>query len=106
MHSLEEMAAWNKPWSNKIPNGFKIDPHRIAFAVSTAVGPIQVYSLPSDVPGQGKAFGMIGSSWSTYRETAECRVRAPDGRWWLATRFADGGLSYVLQSQTVSEHHR
>lgn len=105
-HSLEEMAASPKPWSSMVPRGFKIDPHKVAYAVSTLVGPIPTYTLPTDAPGQGRTLAYIGSDWATYREIAECRVEAPDGRWWLAVRNAGGDLTYVLQSQTEANHKR
>jgi hypothetical protein len=99
-HSLEEMSAWHQPCSSRVPRGFKIDQRKAPFAVSTLNGPIRTYSLPSDTPGQGKVLALVGSSWRTYREDAECRVEAPDGRWWLATRDVGNDLSYVLQSET------
>ncbi len=104
--ALQDAIAKGHPWSSAIPKDFRIDPRRTPFTVSTLVGPTNVYWLPStDLGARNIGFG-IGSSWKTYRDVAECRVQAPDGRWWLALRQRGGDLSYVPEDQTEPSTHR
>jgi hypothetical protein len=99
--STDQIDRDNRFWASTVPKGFKLDPHPVAYTVSTAAGPIQVYVLPSLELGEDNRSGLIGSSQATFRGVAECRVQAPDGRWWLASRDkVVGGLSYILQDQT------
>lgn len=98
--STDWISARNHFWDSTVPKEFKIDQRRVAFTVSTLVGPAQVYWLPSTtLGGQNVGYG-IGSSWRTYRDVAMCRVQAPDGRWWLVLQLKGGGLSYIRQDQT------
>jgi len=97
---LQAIVARSHPWSNKVPRDFKIDQRRVRFSVSTLIGPADVYWLPSAELGPRNIGFGIGSSWRTYQDVAECRVQAPDGRWWLVLGGKEDGLSYVPEDQT------
>ena len=96
----QKLLARGHPWANVVPKDFKIDSRRVPFAVSTLVGPTRVYDLPSLELGDRNVRALVGSSWNTYRDVAECRAQGPDGQWWLVLRHVGGDLSYIPEDQT------
>jgi hypothetical protein len=94
-HSLEEMAAWDQPWSSKVPRGFQVEEHLMAYNVTGVARITTAYNLPSEnLPAARRA--AVGVN----RVEAFCRAIGPDGKRWLASPLRDGNLSYVPESAT------
>jgi hypothetical protein len=97
-HTLEEMATWNKPWSTKVPSGFKVDERLMTFVITVKAWIAESYNLPSEDLLAARVAG--GGLKTPSREMALCRVTGPNGKRWLASPMRDGALSYVLESAT------
>jgi hypothetical protein len=98
-HTVEEMAGWEKPWSDKVPKGFKVQDHLMTFVVTYDAWVTESLNLPSeDLPAARRGAAILKAS---YTEMAHCRAIGPDGRVWLAAAMRDGNLSYVLETDTM-----
>ena len=97
-HTVDDMAAQEKPWSTRVPKGFKVDGGRRIFVISEEAWITQSYNLPSqDLPAARVAGANLKAP---YRAMALCRVTGPDGKRWLVSQMRDGTLDYVLESAT------
>lgn len=98
-HTVEEMATWKEPWSDKVPAGFKIDQRMVAFVVTPDnLTVIPIHSLPLDKPQDPqKPTGLLKYG---YRDVAQCRAQDPEGHWWLVVGHRS--LSYVPEEQTMT----
>jgi len=101
-HTIEQMAAWKKPWSSKIPAGFKIDHHQDIYITDWSPPNYQIpsaYSLPSTKLPLGQ--GSLGGLKPPYPIFAVCRVRGPDEKWWIVGRWrTDLSFWYIPESDT------
>ena len=97
-HTVDEMAAQEKPWSTKVPKGFKVNAGLGIFMISEETRIAQSYNLPSqDLPAARVAGAYLKTP---YRFMALCRATGPDGTRWLVSPMRDGSLDYVLESAT------
>jgi hypothetical protein len=101
-HTIEQIAAEDHPWSNKIPNGYKMDDAIIPFVI---IGggpdhsqPTYEYSLPSTEIASAKHPNFILRS--PYRGVALCRVQGQDDKKWLVVRLNDTNLVYIPEENT------
>jgi hypothetical protein len=69
-----------------VPADLEIDERPVNFVVT---GLTSTYALPD---AKSKSFAGLKPG---YKEYANCRVKDPDGKWWLATRDIGSDLTYI-----------
>ncbi len=89
--SIDDMLASHGWGSRTVPKGFVIEQGPVDWAVPETS---HLYALPSR---QAQVLSQLPRRWNG---TSICRIKAPDGEWWVVEgRDRSGYLMYVPQDE-------
>lgn len=96
VHTIEQMLSLHRP-QRMVPKDFVVEYVRIGWRVATESN---LFILPH------RDAEVISILPRGFRGTAICRVRGPDGMWWMVNGpDRSGFLSYVPGSDATLEQH-
>lgn len=100
-HTLQMLLDANADvhTSNKVPRDLTIDQHPVDYVV---VNFTSTHNLPALEPSTARAYSVGLQVF--YKDHANCRVKDPQGNWWLVGLMSsDGTLDYVLEKDTQTQ---